>query len=465
MGSDFIDRTLMLYTYFDSGPAVQETVNHLTQIFGTEYASELAINMRVRNAYADVLAAKTHEDLHKNLDTLEGALQKAVEYNPHDLLKAHADHRRVATKRWVEGLDYKQMHAFLSDSEKTQWSSDGSKNSIGDVVKVVGKRVVTVEQMIKESVKKCKDPKNLVHRINWAEGLKGLSGEQRDIVRETLRIFSGKPKGGDEAIGLSQFVDLMHNMSGHVGGKDQIAAMMKENYWDFGYQTQGTYDCWLDIAETPPELAKENVKHKLSSKFGRKGRGAGDLLIRAWGDAGVGLEAQKAIFEAVTTMDINTYLKAIHEVQRLTRGIYGSPWDGRTAMYLTAGLFEQASQDALHEFTFGLAHAVLPKSSPLRRLISEHAESWSVEERYEKLGQLENILMASLHDYDHEVATAFMEYIGLNFPGGFDKSKLWAKRFYGLAAIAVILIAVEAAKEGTEELTGSFSGGGGGRGH
>ena len=159
------------------------------------------------------------------------------------------------------------------------------------------------------------------------------------------------------------------------------------------------------------------------------------------------------------------YIKAAAEIRQMSRNVYGTPWDGRSVMYYTAGLLDGMKQDALTEMSFDIARFIYPKDSKLRRLLdSDHAASVSLDERHEYIGELENTVMQSLEDYDKELGEYFLEYVGLNFGKGrhFMKDEaIWVKRIYRVLAFASILLAVGLAKEGWEEIGGSTGGGGG----
>jgi hypothetical protein len=192
------------------------------------------------------------------------------------------------------------------------------------------------------------------------------------------------------------------------------------------------------------------------------------MLIRTYGDLETALKGIDIAFLAHRTQDWKTFAKAISELQQTFRNVYGDPWDGRSVMYISAGILRGMSKDQLAEFTFGLTSMFRVKDSKLKRVLnSEHAASIEIEDRYEDVGELENLINGSLHSVDHELAEMFSEYIGLNFGPGFhlvENDILWAKRIYRVAAFGAVLMVVAGVKEASEGYNEGSGGGGGGGG-
>lgn len=459
IGLQIVESSVMDYTMLDSGPMCYGTRNKLTEMF--TYSDQLAISMQVRDAYASVLGAKTHDAKHANIHTLEGVLKKAARYNPTDLLNGHIDTRNFATDDWFATLNNAEITSFLHPDQVAA----GGVQSAGDLVKVVTRVDANIESLLKAEVRNG----NHLQRIDWTQPLKA---EHREIVRRALRATTGKSAGTDADIGLENFIKMKSNMAVHVGSDHMIHEATKADFIvKYGYQTNNSADLWLDLAEDPRFGDKTAGSiNKLSEELGR--RGSGDLMVRFHGDTETALKAKEILVQAIQTLDWKSYAKAIAEIRFMTRNVYGQPWDGRAIMYYSAGLLEGIAQDKLTEWSFDIFRVFRMKDSKIRRILnSEHAPSDSIEDRHEKIGEIEQIFVQSLESVDHELAEYFLQYVGMTKglgPGmfGLENDILWKKRLWRVTAFGMVLLAVGLMKEGTEELgVGGGGGGGGGGAH
>lgn len=454
-GVKIMESSVMSYSMMDGGAMTGSTITKLHEMF--TYADTLAISMQVRDAYAAVLGATDHHAKDHALTALGTVLEKAAKYNSTDLLNAHLDVRDFATEAWFNTLSSADLQSFLNIDE----IAAGGITCTGDLVKAISRRDASMESLVKANVRK-----NIhLGRIDWSQP---LSAGHTEVVRQALSSFKKLPSGtmvSDAEV--AAYVRIKNSISNHVGNPKQIAKMKQGHYLDFGKQTQNSMDSWMDIAEHPDLYGDKHVTTvPLSVRLGS--RSSGDLLVRAHGDTMTACNARDLLSNAVKTQDWKLYMKQIIEIQNTTIFVYGQPWDSRVVMYYTSGLLRGMSQDKLSEWTFGLGSTLRPKDSKLRRLLnSEHAASITIEEKYEMIGELENALMTSLHDVDHELAEVFLQYVGMNFGPGrhlVDNDVLWMKRFYRVAIFGMILLELGALKEGLDEFGKADGGGGGGGG-
>ncbi len=465
VGSKQYDRSLMSYTYYDSGPMVSEVLGQIREMFEPNIADTLGINMSVRDAYANLLGAKDHSAKHHAEHALKHELQRAAKYNPLELFRAHVAHHDFYTKDWFSGLDKNIMNAFLSDKEMAK----GIQSS-GDLVKALGKRLIAIDTLVKDEVKQNK----FIARIDWS---KDLSAEHSSIVRRVLQSFSGASGGGDLEIGYEEFTGLMQDISTQVVGQDySIHRMMDIDYWDYGYQTESVHDSWLDLLEQPDKYGNKTGHTdliKLSHRLGAKnGYGSGSLLVRNHGDKEPARKCGDLMLQFYTKgMDQKSLMEAIKEIAFQDRMVYGSPWDKRSVIYLLSGLLDQAAVDSGSEWTFGTLDFFAPKNSPLRRLLNEKAEGWTIHDRYEFVEIMENQIRSNLHEIDHEMADGFLQYVKINMSlPGFNKianGNVWKKRMYTVGAIAAVsgAIALGGVFLSEAKVTSPGSGGGGGDEH
>lgn len=496
LGGALVDRSLMVYTFYDSGPMYTEVISQITGMFREDLAKTLGINMRVRAAYANVVGAQTHDNRHAAQQGLKVELESAALYNPLELLKTQIDHGELAIKDWVRGLNVNRVKKFLNRTELREGIVNAhGEVAAGDLVGVVGERVLYIDKLIQDELKlHIHGSASDLTRIDWRTG---PQGRQIEIVKTALRDFRDLPDTATNAqMGYNEFVQLMKDMSIRVAGSGQqivvggivqhdingnvlynsslLDEMTKARYWDFGYQTVGVYDSFLDLLDDPKRFGDKPGCDSMPAFWartgGHEGRGSGSLSVRAPNDANTASKAIDGLIQAGMTMDLQTFAKLAGDIAHTGRFVYGAGWDARPVLYTLGGLMDIGGLDALNEWSFGFLDMVLPKNSPYRRLLnSEHAISMSLAERWKFKGEIENILARGLEEIDQDIAEEFIKHVRLNFgPFEGEDSGIWAKRASVALAIGLVLTVGGLTKEagdGLSESGAGVGGGGGGGGH
>jgi hypothetical protein len=470
-GERVLGELLAMYDHYSSSWRVGTYINQINSIWGKEKGGVLGLGFRLRSAGAKVVDALTIADKKAAIGIpdpdqkgrftgLKGTLQTIAEYRPQALFEYLSDEGHPATKIWFADKQILTNSVFLNNTDKDGYLIPIQNEA--QIQKLIGRPFIAINELLTEKG---------LPPIDYSTG--ASTGDQAEIVATVCKEMN---------INKDKYIELMKEMSAHVGHEDIIDMLATNERYSWIYtRTRWIDDARLRYLEHPESVPGEipsieeikqensnlivgNERISLSKRFTVEGVGAGDPLPRTWSDTNIGVKTIPELY-AVLTADEKTYfekLKIIFDNIALYQG--SKPVATRSILYLMAGWAESAKTTKnIGDILMSFLHSK-QSTSALQELFGHQASSKGLNELEEFIDTHGTVLGTRLKlMVPKEMFETVEEFLGLASHfidigpvkfGPKGKWPLYRNRVLLVMAVVSVLIAMDVDKR----ITGSAGG-------